>query len=184
MRVYPRIRGVDVAVVVSVKVSSGLPPHTRGGSHGGELARVSERFTPAYAGWICNAPISICSISGLPPHTRGGSAPNVRPDLGTGFTPAYAGWISPRLRAAVLSQVYPRIRGVDEFADRDIRGRNGLPPHTRGGYYYATQTDGRKRFTPAYAGWILILIVCSKSGQVYPRIRGVDNRTPPRPASY
>ena len=115
-------------------------------------SRLSNRFTPAYAGKIKDpAPCKGMGVvhprirgedssvklifhrdPGSPPHTRGRCENEPELKLLFGFTPAYAGKIKAGLDDERMSEVHPRIRGEDPvFIRREVVGV-GSPPHTRG----------------------------------------------------
>ena len=153
------------------------------------------RFTPAYAGkidWrrqdhradevhprIRGEDFFVVSASGIcvgsPPHTRGRLPDPERRGLLQGFTPAYAGKIAFGADHILTFRVHPRIRGEDPDSVDGVNCMMGSPPHTRGRFLRVSALRRLARFTPAYAGKILLMIFRCPPLWVHPRIRGEDS---------
>ena len=109
---------------------------------------------------------------GLPPHTRGSHLAHVELERSPRSTPAHAGKPGPPTAREIPSTVYPRTRGEAANARLRLRGKMGLPPHTRGSRYPSPTSMRTRRSTPAHAGKPR---PPSRSGcppRVYPRTRG------------
>ena len=129
--VHPRIRGEYTGPFRGPQRAKGSPPHTRGIQMAVRQVRLSDRFTPAYAGntfHICAQqnntevhprirgeyrPTVLQSLTpmGSPPHTRGIL---LRGHFGyqlCRFTPAYAGNTEKDGGQNAHHKVHPRIRG-------------------------------------------------------------------------
>ena len=172
----------------------GSPPHTRGRSVVGMIPDLPRGFTPAYAGKIYvraqnykggqvhprirgedyDRPVNHLRASGSPPHTRGRLYSRCIGSLCRRFTPAYAGKIVSFPVSDCFLWVHPRIRGEDYFNDLNENFVVGSPPHTRGRSAFKEPKKFGVRFTPAYAGKILVKRNVIKIVQVHPRIRGED----------
>ena len=70
--------------------------------------------------------------------------------------------------------VHPRIRGEDQYINYFYIFLLGSPPHTRGRLTVRRTESSPTRFTPAYAGKIVIMASVRAGEQVHPRIRGED----------
>ena len=75
-----------------------------------------------------------------------------------GFTPAYAGKIIVKTKVKDAAWVHPRIRGEDLSPLIRVLPVMGSPPHTRGRLPMFTAIFTSVRFTPAYAGKIVVSI--------------------------
>ena len=172
----------------------GSPPHTRGRSVVGMIPDLPRGFTPAYAGKIYvraqnykggqvhprirgedyDRPVNHLRASGSPPHTRGRLYSRCIGSLCRRFTPAYAGKIVSFPVSDCFLWVHPRIRGEDRRLSSVSEWSPGSPPHTRGRSAFKEPKKFGVRFTPAYAGKILVKRNVIKIVQVHPRIRGED----------
>ena len=175
-QVHPRIRGEYSVLPLRSFPNSGSPPHTRGIYLWLFCLGQGVRFTPAYAGNIVFAyfvvicsqvhprirgeyaslPFTAMAELGSPPHTRGifkGRTLKIRKSR---FTPAYAGNILFFFCRHTDLQVHPRIRGeYFEYTGTTLYV-SGSPPHTRGISAFSSFPLIMSRFTPAYAGNILL----------------------------
>ena len=172
----------------------GSPPHTRG--RFGQLTAFffNLRFTPAYAGKIVDRDkagqddrvhprirgedlrreVGRQVREGSPPHTRGRSISGSPAPWSVRFTPAYAGKMIEEARTTGHSEVHPRIRGEDAELSQPQLAYRGSPPHTRGRSALYAGIHSDFRFTPAYAGKMVLIRCKLPSAWVHPRIRGED----------
>ena len=169
---HPRIRGEHVADCAFAVALAGSSPHTRGARQLLIVHRRILRIIPAYAGSTVDCVVvgfpewdhprirgEHCSLSsqatlagGSSPHTRG--APDLRHQrrVERGIIPAYAGSTSASPTPAPSQQDHPRIRGEHASALREILGRHGSSPHTRGALSRCGFCVLPGRIIPAYAG--------------------------------
>ena len=70
--------------------------------------------------------------------------------------------------------VHPRIRGEDPGKHLFFYRFIGSPPHTRGRFFCSSLAALSRRFTPAYAGKIVLIQILIHVAEVHPRIRGED----------
>ena len=170
--VHPRLRGELATDTVSVTVTGGSSPLTRGTQQETFGARQRPRFIPAYAG-NSNSLISFEVNMTVHPRLRGelhrdthcnkcyfGSSPLTR---GTPahpmditelirFIPAYAGNSINAWADFNAAPVHPRLRGELKKRTRPRIQIDGSSPLTRGTPLTRLQLPGSNRFIPAYAG--------------------------------
>ena len=151
-QVHPRIRGADSPRTYSALQQRGSSPHTRGLLIS-ERTRVNpERCIPACAGVYLKDSLVSFIIAGTSPHARGRHIQSFIAIFLHGFIPAYAGSTYQLGQRALLFEVHPRIRGVDDTWYYLVLVDWGASPHARGRRsckcFYALSIG----FIPAQAG--------------------------------
>ena len=106
------------------------------------------------------------------PHTRGTSTPQRDFSLRSRFIPAYAGNMPANQATPFQPAVHPRIRGEHRRVKQIGPCTYGSSPHTRGTSIRQPMCGCLRRFIPAYAGNIGVLLGKPEKHTVHPRIRG------------
>ena len=169
---HPRMRGEDILAAVRVLLSSGSPPHARGGPRPTRRCGRRNRITPACAGRTRTAAemYGIDSdhprmrgedeeprpeagpLEGSPPHARGGLRRVGQHQQRGRITPACAGRTCAVRRVCSGPSDHPRMRGEDTVPYGLYRGCLGSPPHARGGRVGGVGAGPEWGITPACAG--------------------------------
>ncbi len=171
-KVYPRVGGGNLAVLIARQPRGGLSPRGRG-KHRPALATARRlRSIPAWAGettrrnWSRGCPrvyprvgggnpavtVFIPPIKGLSPRGRG-KLPGVAPDRHPpGSIPAWAGETRGRPPPGMPSKVYPRVGGGNCRLLGIPNAQEGLSPRGRGKRLILFSRTASPRSIPAWAG--------------------------------
>ena len=196
-RVYPRVCGGTLNVVLSPLSFGGLSPRVRGNHHARPVLVSATGSIPACAGEPCSR-WSVRSAGRVYPRVCGGTpttfsafgtttglSPRVRGNLNSalsspmwwGSIPACAGEPSPIFHCAPTLRVYPRVCGGTSRNWPRRSPRAGLSPRVRGN----PGQDARGRFAagsiPACAGEPKHGRTPAPQDRVYPRVCGGTTAT-------
>ena len=180
-----------MSCVMSVR-ASGLSPHTRGNQPLGGGLRVDAGSIPAHTGEPRSRSITACcsrvyprthggthalvlvvlAVGGLSPHTRGNRQLGTLPASARGSIPAHTGEPSCQPSPASRLRVYPRTHGGTSRPARNLSGREGLSPHTRGNLRGPDREAARNGSIPAHTGEPWSLRIPPSPLRVYPRTHG------------
>ena len=149
---HPRIRGEHLDHRHPPGAGAGSSPHTRGARPLGKGPPAGNGIIPAYAGstaprkgasgWQRDHPRirgehggpadGLHAGPGSSPHTRGAPTNSSHRRRKVGIIPAYAGSTGRPVRAGLLLQDHPRIRGEHAHRVAGSADVGGSSPHTRG----------------------------------------------------
>ena len=190
--VYPRVCGGTYRRRQSGPAAEGLSPRVRGNPHSGPAVFPSIRSIPACAGEPEDHRAGqsahgvyprVCGGTSRPtswPDSRKGLSPRVRGNLEQAIAvndyarsiPACAG--EPGIGGFSWSsmEVYPRVCGGTEPADRDSPARQGLSPRVRGNLGARPGAPQWIGSIPACAGEPSAKALATGNREVYPRVCG------------
>ena len=189
---HPRIRGEHRLDIPWPQGMQGSSPHTRGARRPSRPWGRARGIIPAYAGSTggtaapAEAPADHPRIRGehyvnsAYPALAAGSSPHTRGALPTScpswrnhrIIPAYAGSTNDAGVARFREADHPRIRGEHAAALREVFGRHGSSPHTRGARDLLEILPPDNGIIPAYAGSTPARCPCRRWRRDHPRIRG------------
>ena len=130
------------------------------------------RVHPRMRGGNCILMLISWIVPGLSPHARGKLPGDNQGSRELASIPACAGETIRLEWPAVLSGVYPRMRGGNPVSDACPERIIGLSPHTRGKHSLVRQLHRLVGSIPAYAGETFVHACLYCLHRVYPRIRG------------
>ncbi len=191
-RVYPRARGEATGGPVTIDLSAGLSPRSRGSQGEGVHHPGLAGSIPALAGkpmrsiwsWVTTAVyprargeaiaawILRPACPGLSPRSRGSPARAVGIVHQSGSIPALAGKPSRKPASPSATWVYPRARGEATRMGGPTSCSVGLSPRSRGSLRGGRWQPRLRRSIPALAGKPSVGYGRDQRDGVYPRARG------------
>ncbi len=192
IRVYPRVCGGTIVVVVSGERRPGLSPRVRGNlipmprlrdlfgsipACAGEPSRRSSRgprsrVYPRVCGGTATSRDSRRRRSGLSPRVRGNRRSPPEADLAFGSIPACAGEPPRPPTPSSRNGVYPRVCGGTISASSSATRSTGLSPRVRGNRGAVVRPGRSRGSIPACAGEPGLSQPAALGFWVYPRVCG------------
>ena len=200
-RVYPRVGGGNVFLIVCVLLTGGLSPRGRGKPvaagysppSGGSIpawagetqtvgkARLRRGVYPRVGGGNSRHPGFLETKKGLSPRGRGKLCCGPRDASVRRSIPAWAGETHRSAADCPPGQVYPRVGGGNEKPERQHRRHHGLSPRGRGKPVQVGGEQPLRGSIPAWAGETRSGTMLMPPWAVYPRVGGGNGRPPAPP---